>query len=428
MWNNFRSRQDLVGVILLLYFLPIVFICAYSTLLFPQNSSWSTLAVGLLLAAVGGILFFGLLLNYEETLSASKQLSPSIHAPEVEDIEEEKEEEEENAEEENTNEQLFELQEQIEQLQEEIKTANKKEESLTTTIEERDAALHEKLEEIKQQTIRSEEEQQKYLALADEFKQYKLLSEKQLEQEKQQNNETHETISEMRATIDHKQNQIEKLETKIHDLTYEIKTLLQIADLITPSQSHEQDTIGSSVHQSAQDYQLPMEELHSETEDNSPLQVSSGDEAKTQLKRCIDIAQKITGSQHFARNRSRFGELSLDNYALDLRRLCDSLRSENSCTVLVYSPKDNKPIFINNQIKELLGWNPEKFVQDFDNIVQEGIFEWKNSISQLNTLNQAQTRLVLKSKTGRDLLVHCQLGLIPTGVFRSNVIGVLYPA
>jgi len=425
MWNNLRSRHDLVGIIILLYFLPIAFICGYSTLLFPQNSSWPIFATGLLLTATGGLIFLGLLLNYEKT---RPQLQPPP-APIPDTPSELVEIKDENTDEEtNKNVELSFLQDQIVSLQEKISLTKQKESELVAIIEERDSDMLLKLEEINQHALQYDDQQKQYNLLANDFEQFKLLSEEKIEQEKRQNNETHETISQLRSTVDQKQMQIEKLETKIHDLTYEIKTLLQIADMITPTQPTEKENIGSSVNESAHDYQLPLEELQSEIDENSPIQVNCTDEAKTQLKRCVDIAQKITGSQHFARNKSRFGELSLDNYALDLRRLCDSLRSENHCTVLVYSPKDNKPIFINNQVKELLGWNPEKFVQDFDNIVQEGIYEWKNSISQLNTLNQAQTRLVLKAKTGRDLLVHCQLGLIPTGVFRSNVIGILYPA
>jgi hypothetical protein len=125
---------------------------------------------------------------------------------------------------------------------------------------------------------------------------------------------------------------------------------------------------------------------------------------------------------------SRFRDLPINNYTLDLRRLFDSLRSENAGVVFVYSQKENKLLFTNNVVKNVLGWSPEKFTQDFQEIVQDGLQEWKNAVSQLLIKGETNTRLVIKTKSGQDMMFQCQLGIIPTGIFRNHVIGVLYPA
>lgn len=386
MQNPSLSRQHLMGAILLLYFIPMALVCFCSTLLFFPHFSWSLIGVGLLLTSAGSIIFFVSLLEYSVQFEKRVEINEETDEIPIHFVEQE------------TENKIEELQSTIDFLEEERRKCDQ----------------HEK------------EQFHKFQILQKEFDDFKKLANHTIENEKSKLNDTIETISELRTSVDYKQKQIKNLQTKIHDLTYEIKTLLEIADLTHTISSPDSEPIGLSINESAQDYQVPIKSQSLFTEESLPA--PKGDEAEKQLKRCIDIAQKITGAQHFTENKSRFGEFSLDNYALDLRRLCDSLRSENHCTVFVYSLKEKKLIFTNNQVRDLLGWNPEKFVQDFDNIVQEGVVEWENSIAQLNTLNYGKTRFVMKAKSGKDLLVHCQLGLIPTGVFRSSVIGVLYPA
>ena len=41
--------------------------------------------------------------------------------------------------------------------------------------------------------------------------------------------------------------------------------------------------------------------------------------------------------------------------------------------------------------------------------------------------NEAQVRIVLKAKSGKDILLHCHLGKISTGVFSDYVLGIMYP-
>lgn len=406
MWNSMRSRHYFVSLIFLLYLLPLLIVCSFSTLFPWKIPAWSLFSIGLLLSAVGTLFFFMLLLPTDEKESQEEAPIP---------------EEEEGAsfeEAESLREEIKELEESLRQSQCELESANNRSDD-----------LFERLEEDKKEIEAIRSEKGRYMkeleGLEKTFEAYKISSEAAIGAERNALQEAQKTISELRSTVDHKQRQNEKLDQKIKDLTYEIKTLLQLADMssFSGSESIDCESAGCAPNEVAQEYQIPLEQVK-----ERDRELHHPDEAKLQLKRCIDIAQKITGSQHFTTHKSRFGDLALDNYALDLRRLCDSLRSENHNTIFVYSPKERKLLFINNQVRDLLGWTPDKFVQDFDEIVQEGIAEWNHSISQLSTFNQLQTRFVMRAKSGKDLLIHCQLGLIPTGVFRNNVIGVLSPS
>lgn len=421
MWDKIHSRHNLTGIIFTLYALPLTLLSAYGAWVAPSPQRWNLFAIGLLLSFFGTLIFFYLLLDSsidtdsndeEQNSCAAEDEDETLHENDLLFNSHAKNFSDDQA----VNEELISLQNALDE-------AHQKEGELLEEISYR----NEEIQKLAQEKDLFNQERQR---LEQEFTKYRQQSEETLAQETTQSNEYEETISELRSTVEQKQRQIEQLDNKIRDLTYEIKTLLQLADMGSNSLTMSEENTkkqGFAIYESATEYQVPIEAPYFDEEhDHTNLLVYTDVDAKKQLKRCIDIAQKITGSHHFGNQASRFGDLALDNYALDLRRLCDSLRSETVGTIFVYSCKDNKLLFANNQVKELLGWSPEKFVHDFENIVQDGIFEWKSSISQLNTMSYSNTRLVLKAKTGHDLLVHCQLGIIPTGVFRNNVIGVLY--
>ena len=208
------------------------------------------------------------------------------------------------------------------------------------------------------------------------------------------------------------------LETKVNDLTYEIKTLLKLAE------SHVSSI--SNTYQNTQDHEETTPQ-HTEKVAAQPqdFQIQTSEEASQQLRKCIDIAQKITGSHRFGGQLHSLINSPIDSFTLDLRRLCDTLRSENNSCVLLYSPKESQLIFANNQIKSLTGWSPEKFTQAFFDIVQN-TNEWKQSLASLSMRSEAQLNLSLKTKWGHEIAVHGQVGIIPTGIFRHHAIAVLY--
>ena len=203
-----------------------------------------------------------------------------------------------------------------------------------------------------------------------EFEHFKISSEEKLEQNHLFLGEYQQTINEQRNAVETKQQVIEQLETKVRDLTYEIKTLLQIAEKVQgdkPPNIVHMPLGGLAVAETHTPYQVQETERPVRQSLEKPVLMSNSIAA--QLKRCLDIAQKITGGSHYANRLTRTRDLSLDNNALDLRRLCDSLSSEASSPLWVYSQKESKLLFANQEIKNLLGWHPEKFIQNFSEIL-----------------------------------------------------------
>lgn len=258
--------------------------------------------------------------------------------------------------------------------------------------------------------------------LKDEFEAYKHTAEVELEEQKKALDESQKTISDQREGIDKKLQQIAQLESKVSDLTYEIKTLIQLAEIENQSMPI-YPNLPATEHSN---YLSNFDVIEDEASNLFEKQVVSEDQATIQLKRCIDIAQKITGANHYSSSNSRFKDLAIDNYTLDLRRLFDSLRMENASTIIFYSQKENKILFVNNQAKNLLGWSPEKFILSFNDIVEPSREIWKQGIASLAIKNTSQLDIKMKSKTGALIDVQALLGIIPTGIFRHYILGVLY--
>jgi hypothetical protein len=82
-------------------------------------------------------------------------------------------------------------------------------------------------------------------------------------------------------------------------------------------------------------------------------------------------------------------------------------------------------LFASNQIKTLTGWSPEKFAQNFSEILLDES-EWKRGVSSLAIRSEAQIKLQLKTRFGPNLEVNASLGMIPTGIFRNHTIAVVY--
>jgi len=211
------------------------------------------------------------------------------------------------------------------------------------------------------------------------------------------------------------------LETKVGDLTHEIKTLLHFAE--TRSASLLTDHQASPTLQESP----PSVKVEASFEPSLSIENSTQttQEASQQLKNCLDMAQKIKGSQRFGSQIYSFLDSPADSFSLDLRRLCDRLRSETQSMILLYSPKDNQLLFASNKIKILTGWSPEKFAQIFFEILKDES-EWKQGIDTLAMHNEAQIQLQLKTKSNQILIANAMLGLIPTGIFRNHIIAVLY--
>lgn len=437
------NRQFLFAAIIVFYLIPLLFFSAYSIKLMSHNKSWTLLSLGLLLVFFGTLSLIFLISYWEQSMRDKKlsqslflsqqtpsfssnkneakvtSLDPSMtfesHPPSAnEGIATNKESSKE-----------------LNLLQTALQANQKQQEELTYQLEMKGQELHKQEEENKQLQIKA-------MQIAQDFADYKLFSEEQLKQKQLQLSALQQVIEDQRNEMEKRQDQIHQLDTKVHDLSYEIKTLLYLHD--------EDTTPAKSVSKISKEEKFPShtnepiiktpEQVSTTLIHPSPYQESlaqessirSSIEAAHLLKKCIQIAQKLTGTNYYSNESSRYREFSSSYFAIDQRRLFDSLRSEKGAMLVVYSQKDHKLLFANSESKILLGWSPEKFLADFASIMQEGIQEWKKALQLLATAPESQARLLAKTKQGQEIILNCHLGIIPSGLFRNYVIGVLYPA
>jgi PAS domain-containing protein len=222
------------------------------------------------------------------------------------------------------------------------------------------------------------------------------------------------TIAEQREAIQSKQQLIAQLESKVRDLSYEIKTILQIAE--APPEPNNSAIVSKTT--------LLKKEPRADSS-SSNNQIQSFEEASILLKRCLDETQKITSTPYFAKNQ-RFKDLPIENYTLDLRRLFDHFQNESEGIVFIFSPKDDKMLFINDQITRLTGIEPEKFLKTFPEIIQGCRKDWELAIDQLSLKNDSKITFPIKMRASQEIQLHCVIKIIPAGIFRNHVLGVLF--
>ncbi|MBA3604345.1 MAG: hypothetical protein H0W50_12090 [Parachlamydiaceae bacterium] len=404
----FKTRYNILPAVFMLYFLPLLALGIYGTRKAFGNS-WEIMSIGLFLVSLGSLCLF-LLLRYWENEIVMKYMVVDETPEMEEEITSESDE-------------IIGLQQGTEARSQEIEIEIV---DLNHQNEELQSELVEKKQIIQDLNLQKEQLQASIAKVRSEFNQVKESSEEKFEQNQIFLREHQQTITEQRQVIEMKQQQIQQLDDKVRDLTYEIKTLLHLA---------EKTQVNDQRNYSPSETSIKNSQFEKMTETSaSSLQIPIGpkgskeSQASLQLKHCIDIAQKMTGANHYSSRSGKRAELSMEHYALDLRCLIDSLRNENSCAVLIYSQKENKFIFGNNQVKPLLGWNAEKFIQNFPSIIEDSVDVWNATLAQLAYKNECQAELSMKSKNGTLIPVKCYLGVIATGIFRSNILGLLYHA
>lgn len=386
--------------ILVLYTVPAILLTLYGMDIVSTERSWSLLCLGVLVASAGSAAMYLVIRRWESALEmlqveTSTPLEVKVEAPSPLPTHDDSA----------FHEEIERLKRSLEELSQESAEKGKVAEELAgeqVQIKQQAEEAVRALERLRETTL--EEQQQKEAVIAD----------------------CQQTIAEQRALIEKKQQQIAELQTKVEDLTYEVKTLLEVVDT---SENDPKLLPGMTPQETAHQYSATVDDL-SDDEPLIPLDkiARNSEEASIQLRRCLDIAQKITGASYHAGQQSLFKDIPRNNYALDLRRLFDSLRSEGGSPLWLYSQKENKLLFANNQSKSLLGWHPEKLIQSFPDLIHEGLDNWNQAINQLTTSPEVQTKLVLKTKSGQDVPVNCQLAAIPSGLFRNHVVAVLYPS
>lgn len=431
----YKLRESIYATIIGVYLLPIIVFSNYSIGLMSPAKSWSVLSIGLVLSLAGALLLILLIKRWELALleerpsnrepmtvaprvplydpSVTEPLRPStpVEYPKDSKITP-----------------LHPIEPSTEQaLQEALQNALSKSQK---SVEQVNDELRNKHHELKLLQTDHESYRQQIVQLRDEYELMRTTLTEQINQRDSLLAGAQRTVGEQRLLIEEKQHLVTALENKVRDLTYEVKTLLQLNDI--HNVSHSSTSIPTTMSH-------PVLDVFSGAEIDGDWgydgRTSSSDQhaltpfdASVQLQKCVEIAQKMTGAAHLAGGSSRFKDINVDSHALDLRRLNDSLRNECSGSLMVYSKKEDKILFATNEIKGLLGWNADKFANDFYSLLQQGTEQWSQTISKLNPSEQAQVPLILKTKSGQDILVKCQLGMIPSGLFAQHIVGVLYPA
>jgi chromosome segregation ATPase len=383
------SKTNLGGLILALYIIPFWLLSFYAIWV---SDRWIFFILALLMSSAGAFAIYLLLNRWENSLKPQEEEIPPPPSPIAIEAD------------------FTPYIQHIEALQQALQEVLQKQEGLEKENSAKQILLqnlHREKEQIEQQLV----------TVQQEYAVFQRNVHEQIEHHKALIAEQQRTIGELRDQLEKKQQYIQQLETKTRDLNYELKTLLQIAE--KPLEIE---------HEAAPLENFSRADFKGESKHSifSDFVVQTQEEAHVQLKRCLDIAQRIVGASHFGGN-TRFKELTLDNFALDLRRLFDSLSEINAGTVVVYSPKEDKILFTNDKVRDLLGILPEKFMQSFHEVIENNVEEWRNAVRQLSFKNESKLNLTMTNKTGQEVHAECLLGMIPTGIFRNHAIGLIYP-
>lgn len=401
------NRHFLFLAVVFFYLLPLIFIGFTSHNLMSRQNSWMVLTLGFFIIACGTVALMLLMSYWEEALKKQESepmafatLTGRTHDP----VEQETKVTALNY---------------VDQSSRTIELS-----LLQQTISELEGQQTALMEDIKLKTeaARVLDAEKKELSvqieqLSKENAECKARAELELSKKTEMLDALQKIVDEQRTEIEKRLEQIQQLDTKVQDLNYEIKALLYL---------HDNEPEAPQPLPKAEIVKLPEEEMdaipHCQT-------VRTSIEASALLRRCIDTAQKLTGQYpYYGNEASRYREASYPlPITLDQRRLFDGLHSENSGLILVYSQRENKVVFANQQVVPLLGWSQEKCTMHFLSLFHDGGAEWNKSIGLLGSSPEVQTRLLFKTRHGSEKLMHCHLGSIPTGLFKSYIIAVLYP-
>lgn len=195
-----QGRFNAVGSILLFYTLPIVALTGYT---WWARESWNIWILGLLLACFGTYFLASLL----HSLSVQSQIVISPE-PEVTHYQETQPS--------TDNERVKELEQQVQAYSQMVEDWK----AHATTHEESVAQISQENETVQRQLA----------ALSEEYEQYKVEAQALIQDERRVFEEHQHTLVNQKNALEEKQKQILQLESKVKDLNFEIKTLLQLAE------------------------------------------------------------------------------------------------------------------------------------------------------------------------------------------------------
>jgi len=372
-----KLRQSIIVTILAAYLLPVLAFTFFSSGSMAQSERWLGFSVGLLIAMAGSIC---LILSFRkwESLAEPRCAEVPVAAPPVSSP-------------------------QVKEDQQALEYARQRERELAGKLDQAKLKWHQKKRDY-------DELQKELRALQSEHQALENHTQEQLKKKDALLSEYAQTVNDLRAAMEKKQDQIEKLQDSVQDLSYDLDTLLKLSDFESVEEVPKE--------QKQEEPRPPPKEIP------VCLKTFGKEEAVSLLKKCINVAQKLTTNQFST--SSRFRDLPIASTALDQRRLFESLRSETSCIIVLYSMKEGGLYFANDTTKQILGWSPDKFVQDFTQLLQSGSEEWKGALQGLSHQSHSECHLVVRDRSDELVELECLLGMIPTGAFKNFAVGIIY--
>lgn len=374
-----NSRASLILAIVLFYLFPIVLLSGYTMGFIATEMRWKLFSVGLLSGTIGSCILFIVIYRWEQNLR--QRLVSALRSSQniVEHPDPEKEQELQRL----LNEKL---------IKDALAPLQSKHDKMKVDISLKDEELMQALEERKGL-------QSQILMIRGELDSYRDKMQIQLLQEQQQNLEHQKVIKEQQTLIGTLQQQISSLEIKEKELSYEIKTLVnlsnfEIVEKETPPKKQPVDTFALKSHESI----------------------------SRQLAHFVDIAASMASVQNIQGVPSHLNDLATDNYRLELRRLCENLNMESRYVMLLHSPRENRILFANDHVKTVLGWTPEKFIQQFPDIVLKGIEDWNKEMDVITANREGFCAINARSQMNQSIAMNCHLRAISSGTFRNHVI------
>lgn len=179
-------------------------------------------------------------------------------------------------------------------------------------------------------------------------------------------------------------------------------------------------------HESEPLMDFPQEDQEDELEFEEPLdgRVHTFPEAQALLRGCIRKAQELPS---LGKSSERFRALSLENSAIDLRRLFDALRHESiDAAIVLYSREEQRLLFANEVVRRLFGWDPDWFCQRFSNLIGGSKPSWEEVMDHLQPHEEVKIPLALQTKARESATAQSAWGLVSSGSFRGLIVGILF--
>jgi PAS domain-containing protein len=177
---------------------------------------------------------------------------------------------------------------------------------------------------------------------------------------------------------------------------------------IAPAQKNHEEEIKKTI--------IPHAQLYNE--------LFSEDDLQGQLRKYIERAVKLGHRGVLGGHASKLSDFAFDGFTIDLRRLFECFRWEDSGVIFIYSRQQDQLLFVNDEVKNLLGWSAEKVIVDFPSILVQGINYWRKLASSLSINEVRQLEILLKTRAGKNLRSMTVLGIVPSGTFQNLLIGI----